>query len=205
MKRMKRLLTNILYTFLLLQTTLIYAVDNYQSNQLISVKCSPQLQRYLRAIQEIPEARTLIASIQQEGPIQIIVNNTPLSNQFGAFWDPDRRLICVAISPEETEGSLIGSILFELQNASVNSKFDQLDNLAVQRKIDKARYVQSMEYLEYINSLNAAKIAEKGIQMGVLPSSSRLPTFSSFEEHFSIQKMSGHSAHFAQNYDNLAS
>jgi hypothetical protein len=61
-----------------------------------------------------------------------------------------------------------------------------------------------MEYLEYLNSLKSAKIAEKGIKMGVLPPGSQLPTYNSFKEHFLMQKRSGHSACFARNYDHLS-
>ncbi len=201
---MNRLLIIILYAVLFYQMPLTCALNNYQSNQPLLVKCAPELQGNLRAIQKIPEARALIASIQKEGPIQIVAQNTSLSNQFGAFWDPDQRIICIALSSDVTDGSIIGSILFELHNASVNSKINYLDELASKRKISKARYIESMEYLEYINSLNAAKIAEKGIQMNVLPTESRLPTYHSFKEHFSVQKKYGHSAHFARSYDQLS-
>lgn len=199
---MNKLFVSLLAVILLgLMPSVEAAPEMARSGEIV---CSPELLRSLNAIQRVPEAKELIATIQKEGPIYVVARNTGLSNQFGAFWDPDRRIICVAISPDRTEADLIGSILFELQNAFVNAKFSHLDELAVQGKIDKASYVRSMEYIEYINSLNAAKIAEKGIQMGVLPFGSRLPTYRSFEEHFAIQRRSGHSACFAYNYDSMA-
>lgn len=132
-----------------------------------------------------------------------MIRNTSLSNQFGAFWDPDGRAICIALSRGTTEGEIIGSIIFELHNALVNSKFKELEDLVIRRKINRSTYVRSMEYLEYVNSINASKLADKGIQNGFLPADSRLMTYSNFEEHFSEQKRSGHSACFESHYDYL--
>lgn len=165
-----------------------------------TVRCDPQLQNCFQAILQIPEARTLINAIRKEGSIQIAVQNTALSKQLGAYWDPDRRIIFIDFSSHQGDGLIIGSLLFELHNASVNSQINHLNELARMRKIDKDKYVESMEYLEYLNSLSCSKIAEKGIRMGILPSDSQLPTYSSFKEHFKAQKMSGHSAFFERNY-----
>jgi len=110
-------------------------------------------------------------------------------------------VICIDLPSNESDGIIIGSLLFELQNAAVNSKIQQLNELVKQRKITKENYIESMEYLEYINSLNASRMAEIGIKMGALPKDSKLPTYSSFKEHLSAQKMSGHSACFARNYE----
>lgn len=167
----------------------------------LKIHCSPELQSCIQAILQIPEARTLMEQIQAEGQIQIVAHNTALSNKFGAFWDSDRRTICIAHSPNCSEGSLIGSILFEMHNASVNRQINHFNDLANKRQIDKENYIQAMEYLEYINSLNAAKLATKGIKMGLLPRDARLPTYSSFEEHFRAQRMSGHSDCFGHNYE----
>jgi len=160
------------------------------------ISCSPPLEKHWNKIKKVPEALALISSIQKEGPIQIVINNGR-ENRFGAYWDPDNRLIAVAYSVDSDEGSIIGSLLFELHNASVNKEFERLD--------DKETYVRSMEYLEYVNSLNTAKLAEIGIRRGIFPKSARLPTYSNFKEHFSEQKRSGHSACFARIYDGLRS
>lgn len=191
-------MNKLIITFLLALS--FYQTQLFCENQ---IRCAPQLQHNLNQIQKIPEARALINSIQKEGPIQIVVKNTSLSNHFGAYWDPDLRTICVAISSDTTDGSLIGSILFELHNAAVNAKFIHLDELAARRQIGKASYVESMEYLEYLNSIDASKIAQKGIQMGIFPADAHLFTYGSFAEHFSVQKESGHSACFARNYDSI--
>ena len=194
----------LLSVFLFCQISATYAAEQPQHKQSIPIKCAPQLQSCLNRIQQIPEARELIASIQKEGAIQISAKNTDLSEQFGAFWDGDKRTICIALSSDVTTASIIGSILFELQNAAVDSKFEYYNSLASQGSITRSKYIESMEYLEYENSFRAAKIAEKGIKMGVIPSRARLPIYSSFKEHYAAQKMSGHSDCFASTYDCLA-
>lgn len=179
--------------------TLASAADDSKHN----VQCAPQLKNIVAIIQKLPEAQKLIADIQQEGKITITVNRSGVLEEFGAYWDPDNRQICVNISNDSSQGSLIGSIIFELHNASVNSKIDYFDNLARTGKIDREGYVRAIEYLEYQNSLNAAKLAQKGIDKGLFPSSSRLPTYKNFEEHYRYQKIGGHSQWIARTYDNL--
>lgn len=175
-----------------------------ESHAPLPIKCAPELAGSLTAIQHIPEGRELITFIQKEGPIELAFISSHLSNQFQAFWDPDQRVICIHPSADQTEGSMIGSLLFELCNASTNSQIDRLDQMAMRGNIAKDQYVEAMEYLEYKNSLKAAKIAEKGVEMGLLPTDARLPTYDSFEEHFAVQKEYGHSAHFGRNYDSLS-
>ncbi|HEV8051942.1 MAG TPA: hypothetical protein VGP47_05560 [Parachlamydiaceae bacterium] len=191
-------------TFLLFHLTYAFSLEPLQNAKSISVsniKCAPQVQKYLQAILKIPEAKTLLEDIQKEGLIQISAKSTVLSKRYGAFWDPDRRVIYVDLSPTRSEGSKIRFLLFELHNASVNSQFKHLNDLAKKGKINKKNYVESMEYLEYINTLKTAKLAEIGIKMGMLPSDSHLQTFSTFKEHFNAQKLSGHSACYAHNYE----
>lgn len=189
----------ILITFICLISTFSWA----ENNNVSMIPCAPELQRSLKQIQQVPEARELISKVQREGAISILVNRT-IPGQFAAFWDQDERIIYVTLSSDRVEGSIIGSILFELHNALNTSKLDRYDILAREGKIDKNSYVEGVERLEYENSLNAARIAEKGIQMGIFPRGARLPTYASFEEHYRIQKMGGHSAWIANNYDQLA-
>ena len=201
---MNKKLINIIFISLFFYLPFTYGKDKETSIEQEMVKCAPELQLILNKIQRLPEAQKLLETIQKEGPIQIVIKNVDVSNQFGAFWDPTERLICLAFAPHITQGSLIGSILFELHNAAVSSKFDHFDELAYNNKIDKEPYVRSKEYLEYVNSLNAAKMAEKGIVMGIFPRDAYLFTYPSFEEHYADQKMSGHAGHFARMYDQLS-
>jgi hypothetical protein len=201
---MKSLLVIFLSLFFFYQVNISAAQTNHPLMQTGKINCAREIQDDLLAIYKVPEGKALIDSIIKEGSLKIIVKKTSLSEQFGAYWDPDTRTICLAISAKKNNECATGALLFELHNALVTSKIDQLDSLASKRQVNKASYVESMEYLEYVNSINAAKIAEKGIQMGVLDKEARLPTFSSFKEHFHMQKISGHSAHFSRNYDRLS-
>lgn len=197
---------SLVLSFLLLAVASLGASNQNYRNSTSSkeVFCSKELKSCFAKIQQIPEARELIENIQNDGPISIIAKNTSLSNQFGAYWDREDRMICIALSKDTDEASIIGSILFELHNASVDGKFDELDELATRGQITKAKYVESMEYLEYVNSINTAKLAEKGIAMKVIPRGARLPTYDSFKEHFAAQLRSGHSDCFGQIYDSIS-
>ncbi|MCE2984102.1 MAG: hypothetical protein LW832_11130 [Parachlamydia sp.] len=169
------------------------------------IYCSKNMKPLLEAINQVPEGKALLDSIKREGNLHIVTRSNELAKQFGAYFDPDRREICLYQDPTVSNGMLIGSLLFELNNAKVTRKINLLDSMAASRKITKDRYVEAMEYLEYMNSHYAAQIADKGIELGVLPKDARLTTFSTFKEHYAIQKSSGHSAHFARNYDHLSS
>lgn len=178
------------------------AVQNAKPVSAVSnIICAPQVQKYLQAILDIPEAKTLVETIQKEGLIRISAKSTALSKRYGAFWDPDRRVIYVDLSSERSEGLRIRFLLFELHNASVNSQFKRLNDMAKSGSITKKEYVEAMEYLEYINTLKTSKLAKIGIEMGVFPSDSHLPTYPTFKEHFTAQKLSGHSACYAHNYE----
>lgn len=169
------------------------------------IQCSAQLRPHMAKIMELPEARQLVALIQQEGPISVMVNTSSSAHCFKALWDLDRRVILVSMIPGRSEGDLIASILFELHNASITSQLDRLDMLASQRKIGKEKYVRDVEYLEFKNSHDTARLAEKGIGLGLFPRDARLPTYSTFEEHYRVQKMGGHSTWIGNTFDKLSS
>lgn len=187
------------------QASQMFAADSDWEHS-TSISYSTQLEDIITTIQQLPEAQKLIASIQKEGALRIIVNKQiPVCEQFGACWDPDNRIICVNTVPtsRHSKGAVIGSILFELHNASVNSQINYYDSLAARGEIEKEDYVRSIEFLEYENSIKTAQMAEKGIQAGLFPANARLPTYSNFEEHYYFQKVGGHSAWIAHNYNQL--
>lgn len=165
--------------------------------------CVPQLQACFNKIKQLPEIGKLISIIQREGPIHILVSNHKLAKEFGAFWDPNQRVIFVNTSWHSSEGQVISSIIFELHNASINSKLNRLNRLARMGQIDKHSYVEAIERLEYANSLNTSNIIQKGIHLKVLPVSARISPYPSFEQHYSLQKQVGHSVMIARNYDLL--
>ena len=59
------------------------------------VDCDQPLRGIVNTILKLPNAQKLIATIQREGTIRIAIRNTGLSNQFGAFWDRQERVIGV--------------------------------------------------------------------------------------------------------------
>lgn len=168
------------------------------------VLCSPALQRYVNTILKLPEARELIERVQHEGAIFISVNNEPLSRKFRAFWDGEERVIAINMGAHDTEGEIIGSIIFELHNAAANTRLNHIDDLAAAGKIDRSGYTESVERIEYENSWKAAHVAERGIATGLFPRSARLRTFNNFEEYYRLQQIGGHSACIAKNYDLFA-
>ena len=169
------------------------------------IYCDKELQVPLYKILKLPEARHLIKDIQKAGPFRVLVDNhSKLSNQFSAYWDPDTRTIVVSLKSNQFGGEIIGSILFELHNALINDKLEHVYDLASRGQIDKESFVEAIERLEYQNSLKASKLAERGIKLGIFPSSARLFTYRDFDEHYYYQKKGGHSAYIANNYDQFA-
>lgn len=165
------------------------------------MRVDPELAFCVKAIETFPEGQALISNILSEGPLNIVITDNDVARAFSACWDSESRTICISLDSRPTQGEVLASLLFELQNALVSSQFDKLDQRATLGTISKNDYIHSMEYLEYINSINAAKIAKIGIQKGIFPECALLPTYSSFDEHFYYQKISGHSDVFGKNYD----
>lgn len=194
---LKQFVTLISFLFLF-QSSFAFSQNNF------NFSCDPKLRSVLETIQQLPEVREILTTIQKEGTVYFLLTNESLSQEFGAFWDPDSRSIRVNKAILQAEGEMIGTILFELQNALANKEIEKLNWLASSGKINKRDYVRAFEYLEYQNSLNAAKLAQRGIDMGIFPKSARLFTYSSFEEHFRVQQMAGHSAWIARVHDSLA-
>src|ERR1700722_12505532 len=108
------------------------------------VPCDKRLQSCLNKILKLPSARQLIAEVQQQGSIRIEVANHLLSQQFGAFWDRQNRVIGIYLSSRVSEGDIMGSIIFELHNALTNQKIDQIDCLANSRQIGRDKYIEAM-------------------------------------------------------------
>lgn len=182
----------------------LHAAPGLMYHQTMTGDGLERLKQCMMKMQVVPGVRKLMTEIEKQGPIHVTMDDRPLSQQFGAFWDADRRAICVNISGHRSNGALIGSILFEMHNALSDSRYQELDELAAAGRIDKATYVEEMEREEYRNSLAAAVLAQEGIDMGIFPREARLPTYSSFEEHFRMQQIGGHSLWFARNFDQVA-
>lgn len=164
----------------------------------------PNLQRCLDKIYQLPEATSLLNEIQKEGKISFTVDTKHEAAKFGAFWDLDSRLICVNPTFHKNDGEMIGSILFEMQNAKASQNLHHLFEQAAQGKISKADYIRGIEYIEFQNSKRAAEMANIGIQRGVLPATASLYTYRDFDEHFFYQQKGGHSQAIGDMFDRIA-
>lgn len=166
--------------------------------------CNPKLVPIISKIQQLPEGRMLIKEINQEGPIRFMVGDNKIARDFGACWEVNQRILLVNLDYHRSEGGLIASILFELQNARMTSQFRRLDWLVMNGKIKKKDYIREIEKIEYHNSIRASQMAQKGVARGIFPRDTYLPVYSSFEEHFKYQQIGKHSDVIASNYDNMA-
>lgn len=166
-----------------------------------TLPCCSSLEPLVEKMEQLAEVRALIIEIQKRGPIQLSTGTEGPAEQFGACWNFDRRVICVYPPFYEDEGRLIGSVLFELHNALSTDRYQYLDRLAAEGKIDRKRYIIEYEYIEYINSLQTASMAQKGVDRKIFPPTAKLPTFSSFQEHFAVQQRAGHCKAISRNYD----
>lgn len=190
--------------FATLNTALLIAPTDCYSAQAHDIHCAPQLQNSLKAINHLKEGKKLISNVLKEGSIRISVAKTEPSKRFGACWDPDTRTIFIDLYYHTSQGELIGSIVFELHNALRDSELQYLSELAYHGKIDKDKYVQGVEYIEYQNSIDAAGLIQIGIKNKIFSETANLFVYSSFDEYFYYQKQSGHSAVIAGNFDNMA-
>lgn len=187
--------------------SILFVLVAFVSNSFLSA-ASPQanerLQACLNQIYKLPEAVACIKEIEKEGSIRFMVDETHEAAKFGAFWDLRNRKICINPSKHKQNGEMIGSILFEMQNAIATSQFDELFDKAEEGSIDRDSYIRAIEYIEYQNSKRAASIAEAGIKKGLFPQAARLFTYSNFEEHFYYQHVGGHSQQIGTMYDRIA-
>lgn len=165
--------------------------------------CAPELRSIWQTLQKLPEARQLIASVLNEGPLNIQLNRH-VESKFGAFWAPEYRTILVN-PPQDNEsyGFTIGSIIFELHNALADKELTRLDQRAAAGKLSKNQYIEAVERVEYRNAHQASKIANSGIVQGLFPATAYLHVYPTFEEHFRVQVEAGHSAWIGRTYDQL--
>ncbi|MBA2728249.1 MAG: hypothetical protein H0U49_08785 [Parachlamydiaceae bacterium] len=173
------------------------------TEQYVSVQYSPELKNSLRAIRNLKEGNKLICDILKQGALRLSVAKNECSVKFGACWDPDRRIIFINLSSHNSEEEIIASLIFELHNALKTPQFNQLFSLATNQKIDKEKYVKSIEFIEYQNSIDTAALIKLGVEKKVFGKNTYVSTYNTFDEHYWYQKMSGHSAVHANNYDSL--
>jgi hypothetical protein len=164
---------------------------------------SPELAAPLRTLYQLEETQRLLNQVEKEGSIKIKAVKLGSQAQ-NACWFPDERTICVNISKRRSFASLICSLVFELHNALNQKKFDQFDLLAMQGKITKAKYIESVEHQEYLNALQTMQILKKGVERQIFPPDiSSWAVAPTFQEHYRVQRESGHSQSIGMIFDSL--
>jgi len=161
-----------------------------------------QVEGAMRAIKRLPEGQQLINQITQEGPIRIEVASNH-SSGFGAMWEGGRRVISINGSHARSKGSYICSILFEMHNAATNKLLYSLVRQAMRGEITKDEYVLRVERMEHQNAVNTCMLLEKGIKMGIFPTSCEWAIHRNFEDHYKVQQLLGHSQWIANSYEGL--
>ncbi len=201
---MKRTLLPLLLVIIFTVTSPIIGYSNTMSlpNEGKFSSVPSNLYQAVAAVESLPEAAKLIDEVQKEGPISIEAQYFTDSD-FEALWDSENRIIYINISRNETLGKEISSILFELHNAKTNKKLVGFFKQAQTGLIDKDSYVESVERLEYHNALSTSQLIEKGITRSLFPEDTRWDIFSSFEDHYKIQQIYGHSQWIADRFDSL--
>jgi hypothetical protein len=183
----------IIVIFSIINTTCLFAsFVNVPSN----------LKRAAQKIETFSESRHLLKEIEKEGLIKLEFR--PLGKgPFHACWIGEIRTILLNSSNSWTEGQIISSILFELHNAKQDKAYDRLNTLALKRQITKDQYVETIEHLEFDNSIMTKNLIDAGIKNGYYPKDANLLVYKNFEEHFYWQLKLGHSALMARQYDDL--
>lgn len=160
------------------------------------------LQSLLDKIKALPQVEQLIAQATEEGAVSIKVDGN-YSSQFEGYWSSSDRTIILAAKHNTTEGKQICTLLFELHNAARNKDFRELDRQALAGEISKGEYVEGVEYIEYENAVAVSALLDQGIEQGLFPADSAWHPHRTFEQHFNLQRSSGHSDWIAKNYDLL--
>lgn len=159
-----------------------------------------QLQPIVAKMLKLPEAQDLLNRVNQQGSVTIIIDNQS-SGEFDALWDGGERIIRLNSYRHSTEGSWICSILFELHNASTNQHMSNLYQAAAQNRMTKEQWVEQMERMEHSNARKTCELIEKGIAQGIYPQETRWSIFYSFDDHYKLQQITGHSTWLANSYE----
>jgi hypothetical protein len=157
-----------------------------------------QLENTLKILYALPEARQLIAQVNKDGPIGLMIDNR---SDAEAYWDSHSRRIAVNTEMTPSLGSKITCILFELHNAEADKRLRNLTNLAARGKMTKESYVESVEKVEHDNAVRASELLQKGVLESIYPAEAQWTVFKSFEDHYRMQQMTGHSDFIADSYD----
>jgi hypothetical protein len=157
----------------------------------------------IKLLYQLEETKQLLDRVEACG--MITIKSAHLGSNFSnAAWFPDERTICVNFSNKRSPGSVMRSLVFELHNALNQNYFDHLDQLAMQGRISKEKYIESVEQMEYTHAQKSRDILEKGVKKGLFPyDAPDRYVAPSFAEHYRVQREAGHSKLIGNLYDSL--
>lgn len=172
-----------------------------QKQQQAQVYCCKELEPLFLNLKQLPEVNELLDKILERGRLKIQFNKN-LSKKFDGYWSPVDRTIYITKS--RSPSRMMTTILFEMHNAVEDAELQELDYLAMHRKLTKKKYIQAVERWEYNHAKATASIINKGIRLGLFSRDCYWPVSETFEEHLAIQKSCGHSAHIGKMYDSIS-
>lgn len=162
---------------------------------------NPAVKTVISKLNHVPESRQVIQRVIQEGPITVDLVS---GMSFGAMWENGDRKISINARDQRDQGLLLRHILFELHNALCDSEYEELYTMALNREISCDAYVETVEKIEYENMIKTVSILEKGIALGLFPSSARWEIIYDFATHYKIQQLTGHSLSIAQEFQEMS-
>jgi len=167
------------------------------------LRCEPELRPILEKLQSLPESDEVIQKVLEQGPLSI-EHNTTLSTQFEGYWDAYSRAIYISQTDDNSECSLITTLLFELHNALRTDDIEHMYSLASKRAIGRDDFIEQFEFLEYQNALATSQIIDHGASLGYFPYGCAWRIATDFASHFEVQLRMGHSESLGALYDELA-
>lgn len=159
------------------------------------------LQQAMGSLSAFPRTQPLVQIMEQEG---VAVGWAAMAH-CTAMWNGGSRTILLNSSYAWSEGQKIVSILMEMHNARSNSALAKVDRLAWQGRLSKWEYVEAIERIEHANALQTSTLLKEGVAQGYFPPDARYRIYPQFQDHYALQRKSGHSSLIAQRYNDLVS
>ncbi|MEX1012550.1 MAG: hypothetical protein WDZ27_02540 [Waddliaceae bacterium] len=187
---------NILNFFIVSLVTIPFLISAEFTNY------SPQLKTAIHLVNQMDEVNEILSEVEERiGTIRVEIK--PQHTKFQALWNPDLKTIQLNKNAHNSLSDNIISIVFELHNAKTTNQMSEVSKLAQAGLLSRLEYIETMERIEYINALGTKSIIEKGVAKGIFPQNTHWNIPDSFDEHFNLQKMSGHSAWFSTLYNQM--
>lgn len=160
-------------------------------------------QRAVGAILQLPEARALLAEIEEEGPVRIEMAPASMGH-FSAYWEAERRAIYLHPTCQSLSSQIV-SILFEMQNAHSNRRLQGCVDRAYWGQIGRHDYIVAIERIEHDNALRVGHLLRRGVELGIFPNEAQFEVYPHFDDHFALQVRMGHAEWIGKRYDEIRS